>query len=595
MFFKNTISLVNGLCRIANIELFCIFFLLLVSVSILVLTSLYPYINSTKIFVVKNILQGSRQEYRIIEYGLIILFILIGSLLLITCNDLITMFLAIELQSYGLYIVSSIYRNYEPSITAGLTYFLLGGLSSCIILLGQSFLYVNNGTTNLHCLFLISIIASYSSFLTRKASKESGDLIGLYSEKQGYRSQLSYIILSIGFLFKVSSAPFHSWSPTVYNNIPTITTVFVAVIPKLSIFIFLLNIVYWTGVDYNDKNTSLIIVIAISSFLSLLIGSVLGLCQYNIKKLYAYSTISHVAFILLGLSNLSVEAIQGFIFYVIQYSLTNLNAFLLLIIIGYVYTYYINNSQKTINKASESSNELEKPLTIPSKDTMQNETVEKETIENILEKKSNRSIQKKNLQTFISKLKNLSPVKNIDELKGYITINGTTSLSLATMFFSFIGIPPLLGFFSKQMILSSGLNNGYVFICLVAAITSVISAGYYLYVIKTIFFDKNGFKANNSIIPLNKSHYISLYKDSLYNRNYLSYVKNFLDVKKSKHLNIIPYISQAEDYKVYFSFSTKISFVCNRASKKLACLALSLKELGLLKIWVEKTIFNSRI
>jgi NADH-ubiquinone oxidoreductase chain 2 len=138
-----------------------------------------------------------KEENKIIEYPLIILFCITGSMLLISSSDLISMFLSIELQSYALYLMCSIYRNSENSVSAGLTYFLLGGLSSCIILLGQSFIYANTGTTNIENIFVIkSVYENYYNDLI----EYNNSLINI---------QYSFIILSIGLLFKVSSAPFH--------------------------------------------------------------------------------------------------------------------------------------------------------------------------------------------------------------------------------------------------------------------------------------------------------------------------------------------------------------------------------------------------
>lgn len=112
-------------------------------------------------------------------------------------NDLVSIFLAIELQSYGLYILSTIYRNSELSTTGGLIYFLLGGLSSCFILLGTALLYANSGTTNLDGLYIITSISDISTNLW-------------YTP---YYINLSLVVFTIGFLFKVSAAPFHFWSP----------------------------------------------------------------------------------------------------------------------------------------------------------------------------------------------------------------------------------------------------------------------------------------------------------------------------------------------------------------------------------------------
>jgi NADH:ubiquinone oxidoreductase subunit 2 (subunit N) len=103
------------------------------------------------------------EQYRIIEYPLIILFIISGAIFLVCTSDLVSIFLSIELQSYGLYLLSTIYRNSELATSGGLTYFLLGGLSSCFILLGASLVYANSGTTNLDGLYVISNISNISS------------------------------------------------------------------------------------------------------------------------------------------------------------------------------------------------------------------------------------------------------------------------------------------------------------------------------------------------------------------------------------------------------------------------------------------------
>jgi NADH-ubiquinone oxidoreductase chain 2 len=103
------------------------------------------------------------EHLKIIEYPLIILFIITGAILLISTNDLVSIFLSIELQSYGLYLISTIYRNSELSTAGGLIYFLLGGLSSCFILLGTALLYANSGTSNLDSLYIINNISELDS------------------------------------------------------------------------------------------------------------------------------------------------------------------------------------------------------------------------------------------------------------------------------------------------------------------------------------------------------------------------------------------------------------------------------------------------
>ena len=133
--------------------------------------------------------------------SLILLFVISGAVFLMSTNDLVSIFLSIELQSYGLYLLSTIYRNSELSTTGGLIYFLLGGLSSCFILLGTSLLYVNSGTTSMDGLYILNSISDVS------------DGVALISWYKSYYLNFSLLIFSIGFLFKVSAAPFHFWSP----------------------------------------------------------------------------------------------------------------------------------------------------------------------------------------------------------------------------------------------------------------------------------------------------------------------------------------------------------------------------------------------
>ena len=174
----------------------------------------------------------------------------------------------------------------------------------------------------------------------------------------------------------------------------------------------------------------------------------MGLTQFRIKRLFAYSTISHVGFILLALSINSIESIQAFIFYLMQYSISNLNAFIILISIGYSLYYYVNKSKE---------------------------------YKQLLDKKN-------------------SPIQLISQLKGYFYINPILALSFAITIFSFVGIPPLIGFFAKQMVLSAALDSGYVFLTLVAILTSVISAVYYLNIIKEIFFYEPINKINRAFL-----------------------------------------------------------------------------------------------
>jgi NADH-ubiquinone oxidoreductase chain 2 len=171
----------------------------------------------------------------------------------------------------------------------------------------------------------------------------------------------------------------------------------------------------------------------------LVIGTVLGLTQTRIKKLLAYSTISHIGFILMALIVHSIESYQAFFFYLIQYILTNLNAFMIIIAIGFtLYLYYTNVSE--YNNLTE---------------------------------------------------KNNSPIQLINQLRGYFSINPALALCFVITMFSFIGLPPLVGFFAKQLVLTTALDNNNIILVLISVFTSVIGAVYYLTVIKTIYFDES--------------------------------------------------------------------------------------------------------
>ena len=380
----------------------------------------------------------SFNNYRI-KYSIIVLISTLGSLLLVSSSNLITLYLSLELQSFGVYILASLYRHSELAISAGLKYFLLGSLASCIILLGCGLIYTFTGLTNLDSIYsMISVIDNNNILL--------GFSLGL-------------ILIFIGLLFKIAAAPLHNWAPDVYADSATIITTWLTIMPKISILLILFEIQTHINLidninlilELNPLNNNNILsfnnnylwsknLLLISSLLSLLIGTILGLAQSKIKRLLAYSTISHVGFILLALAINSEQSIEALIFYIIQYTITNLNTFLIIILFGYI----IKNSYK---------------------DLIQSIMVEDETgTEN--------------------------DINYISELKGQFFLNPILSITLTICLFSMAGIPPLIGFFSKQFVLYSAIQNGYYFMSIIAIIVSIISASYYLKIIKILFTEE---------------------------------------------------------------------------------------------------------
>jgi NADH-ubiquinone oxidoreductase chain 2 len=355
---------------------------------------------------VKEVLSTSNKTNNSVglkDYPLIILFSTLGMTSLIASSDLIVMFLSIELQSFALYILATMNRNSESAVAAGLKYFLLGGLSSCFILLGSTLIYSYTGLINFESLNILQSV------------------IGQSFEGVTYNYfAIGTLLMTMGFLFKIGAAPFHSWAPDVYDGVPTIVTTWLTIMPKLAIVTFFIMNQFLL-----EPN-----LLMISVLLSLLLGSIIGLAQYRIKRLLAYSTISHVGLIIAGLGNESINGLESTTFYIGQYSITSLNTFFILILLGY--------------------------------------TLHKNNVASVY-----------------------SPVQFIHQLRGQFFHNPFLSVSLALSLFSMSGIPPLIGFFGKYFIINSAIMNGNYFLSLVIILTSVISAVYYLQVIKILFLPGN--------------------------------------------------------------------------------------------------------
>jgi len=438
------IGIYSGLFQITNISQTIELFLFTIGSIILIgwpnFTSEATQTNNN--LQIESISLGNLNKAK--DYSIIVLFSILGSSLLLSSLDLISFYLSLELQSFGLYILATLYKDSEASTNAGLKYFLLGGLSSCLILLGLGLIYSNTGLTNLESIYMLILTTNIQYVII-------GTIFGI-------------ILIVIGLLFKISAAPLHNWSPDVYDETPTIVTIWLTIVPKISLLILLLEIYSPLSTDFiialqplainldwlisinNEIDGGAIIknIFLISSILSLIIGTVVGLAQIKIKRLLAYSTISHIGFMLLALAINTEQSIDSFLFYLIQYIITNLNIFLILLAISY---YYFNNIQ-----------------VLP----MQGE----------------------------------KDVKYITDLQGLFYANPFLSLSLSLSLFSMAGIPPFVGFFSKQFVLYSALDSGYYFISLLGIIVSVISATYYLKIIKILHSQKEGL--NMQVINTNK-------------------------------------------------------------------------------------------
>lgn len=375
---------------------------------------------------------------------------LLGSIIIIGSGDLFILLLGIELQSYSLYIIASSKRDKatalnEPAEAAGLKYYLLGALASALILLGIGLLYSVMGTTNIYSLSIL-IQSCYS------VSYENS-----IWDPNFVCSGLGLLFILIGLIWKFAGAPLHNWAIDVYDAVPTITADWLAVIPKIALLtitseimvsfanqsyvldyslnahqLLLTNWKALTSLDilnqYAGVQASLLILIV--SALSMVIGAIGALTQPLIKRLLAYSSVSQIGFILLAVG---VQAEDSALFYLIQYTLTNTALWLCLI------------SASLFNR-----NEEESIVSVKTKD-----------------------------------------IRTIKELQGLHINNVFLSIAFALLFFSLAGIPPMIGFFAKFEVIASSLNKGFIGLSLIAITASLISATYYIRVIRQIWFTKN--------------------------------------------------------------------------------------------------------
>lgn len=236
------------------------------------------------------------------EYPVLVMFSTLGMLVMITANDFITLYLGLELQSLPLYVLAAIQRDRIKSTEAGLKYFILGALSSGMLLYGASLLYGYAGSTNFDTLSVV---------LSGDGQLAVGVIVGM-------------VLVLAGLAFKVSAVPFHMWAPDVYHGAPTSITAFFAIVPKIAALALLLRVVHGPFEHLVDQWRQVVIALSVAS---MALGSIAAIAQANIKRMLAYSSIGHVGFILLGLAAASSEGVKAIIIYAVLYMLMTAGAF----------------------------------------------------------------------------------------------------------------------------------------------------------------------------------------------------------------------------------------------------------------------------
>ena len=329
------------------------------------------------------------------EIPTLLLFSTLGMMLMISSNNLMMMYLAIELQSLSLYVVASIKRNSLESAESGVKYFILGALSSGILLYGFSLVYGFTGQTSFDEIYIS---------LSQLDNLPIGLVFGL-------------VFILVGLAFKVSAVPFHMWTPDVYEGAPTSITAFFAIVPKLAAIALIFRFCLEPFNDFYFEWTQVIFFLSIAS---MFLGAIAAIAQKSIKRLLAYSSIGHVGYVLIALVAASDQGIRSASIYMFIYLIMNISVFAILLSL----------------------------------------------------KKSDKYVEQ------------------IDELSGLSKSNPIVSACLAIIMLSMAGIPPFIGFFGKFYVFIAAVESQQYILAILGVLASVISAFYYLRIIKGMYFDE---------------------------------------------------------------------------------------------------------
>ena len=252
-----------------------------------------------------------REGYPVSEYYPLILFTTAGAMWMASGTDMMTIFLGLEVMSVSLYVLAGFFRGQLASNEAGLKYFLLGAFSTGFLLYGIALIYGVTGSTRLTEIGVY--LNSHTSLLANPMT-----LAGL-------------VLLSIGFLFKIGAAPFHMWTPDVYQGAPTPITAFMSAGPKAAAFAAFLRIMEYCFFSLKPEWTAMLWVLAV---LTMTVGNFIAISQTNIKRMLAYSSIAHAGYALVGMVAANEIGYSGVLFYMLAYTFMNLGAFAVLVLAG---------------------------------------------------------------------------------------------------------------------------------------------------------------------------------------------------------------------------------------------------------------------
>ena len=351
-----------------------------------------------------------------IEYFTISILGLVGTMVMISAYSLLMLYLGIELLSLALYALIGFNKHSGLSSEAAIKYYVLGAMSSGILLFGISLIYGFTGSINYF------EIADQIRNINSNSVQFLGIIFGI-------------IFITASLCFKFGAAPFHIWVPDIYQGSLISTTILLSTLPKIAVFIVFLKLYFIPFMALEYVWSDILIFIGIAS---IIIGSIFALTQENIKRLLAYSAISNIGFIILAMSLVSNDGLHASLYYTIVYSFTAIASF------GVV-THITSNSHG---------------------------------------------------------IENISDLAGLSKTHPYFAI-----LILITMLSS-AGIPPLIGFHAKLMVIQALINNSYILLSIIVVLMTVVSAYYYLRVIKTVYFEErenliSTYTSSNILLSIN--------------------------------------------------------------------------------------------
>jgi NADH-quinone oxidoreductase subunit N len=327
------------------------------------------------------------------DFYTLTLFALLGVMLLISASSLVTMYLGLELVSLSSYALVAFNRDSKLGSDAAMKYFVLGSMASGLLLYGMSMLYGATGSLQL------GIIANAAAANGRE------DILLV----------VGLVFVVAGIAFKLGAAPFHMWVPDVYEGAPLAATLFISTVPKLAAFAMAYRLLFSGLGELHGDWQQMLMVLAV---LSIVAGNLAAIMQDNIRRMLAYSTISHMGFVLLGMLPGSAYGFGASLFYIIVYALMSAAAFGVLILL------------------------------------------------------SGRGVE----------------CEKVSGFKGLNQHNGWYALMMALVMFSMAGVPPMVGFMAKLLVIKAVLDTGMVWLAALAVVFSVIGAWYYLRVIWYMYF-----------------------------------------------------------------------------------------------------------